>query len=123
MQAISISAVLQVIISLGLLNVWLLRAGSETAYRGGDAKTLKSEFSAYGLPAWSFYVVGMLKVSAAVALALGVWLSFLTPPASALIAALMLGAAAMHVRVGDAFSKAVPAVLMFCMSATVFLLN
>ena len=56
----TISTVLQVIVGLGLLNVWLLRRGSATAYRGGTAKNLKDEFAAYGLPPAAFYVVGIL---------------------------------------------------------------
>ena len=51
-------------VGLGLLNVWLLRARTDTAYRGGTAHTLREEFSAYGLPGFMFYVVGALKISA-----------------------------------------------------------
>ena len=37
-MAHTIGSILQVIVGLGLLNVWLLRRQSSTAYRGGDAK-------------------------------------------------------------------------------------
>ncbi|NBW66916.1 DoxX family protein, partial [bacterium] len=57
MPLISIPTVLQVIVGLGLLNVWLIRAASATAYRGGAAKTIKEEFAAYGLPNAAMYVV------------------------------------------------------------------
>jgi hypothetical protein len=63
--------VLQIIIALGLLNVWLLRFNKVTAYRGGSANTLLEEFAVYGLPAWFCYFIGILKVGSAVALLLG----------------------------------------------------
>jgi hypothetical protein len=54
-------SVLTVIISLGILNVWLLRFNKPTPYRGGTAKNLKEEFAAYGLPVWFMWVVGASK--------------------------------------------------------------
>jgi hypothetical protein len=62
MPSFSIASVLQAVVALGLLNVWLLRAASPTRYRGGEAQSLKEEFSAYGLPTWFFFLVGVLKV-------------------------------------------------------------
>jgi len=56
--------VLQVVVALGLLNVWLVRAGKPTSYRGGNAGTMREEFAHYGLPGWAMYVVGTLKVAA-----------------------------------------------------------
>lgn len=38
-------------VSLGILNVWVLRRDQQTAYRGQAARTLREEFAAYGLPA------------------------------------------------------------------------
>ena len=42
-------SILQVVIALGLLNVWLIRANRSTGYRGGAAKNIKEEFAVYGL--------------------------------------------------------------------------
>ncbi|HEY5764475.1 MAG TPA: hypothetical protein VIS30_00470 [Candidatus Deferrimicrobiaceae bacterium] len=36
----------RIVIALGLLNVWLLRAGKPTDWRGGDARNMKEEFAA-----------------------------------------------------------------------------
>ena len=58
----TILTLLQIIVGLGLLNVWLIRAGSATDYRGGEATTLKEEFQAYGLPDGAFYLVGAMKI-------------------------------------------------------------
>ena len=35
---LSILSFLQLAVGVGLLNVWLIRAGSATGYRGGEAK-------------------------------------------------------------------------------------
>lgn len=123
MPDLSILAVLQVIVGLGLLNVWLLRAGSATDYRGGEAKTLREEFRAYGLPDVAFYVVGALKIGAGVVLLAGLWLDLPVRVAAGVVAALMVGALAMHVKVGDPARRSVPAALMLLMSGAIVLLG
>ena len=107
---------LQVVVAVGLLNVWLLRSRMVTSYRGGDARTLREEFATYGLPFWFFAVIGVLKVGAAVALLAALWLPALILPAAAIVFALMLGALAMHAKVKDPPAKSVPAFLMLVMS-------
>jgi uncharacterized membrane protein YphA (DoxX/SURF4 family) len=106
----------QIIVGCGLLNVWLLRFNKATAYRGGAATSMKDEFAAYGLPAWSCYVVGILKVGSALALLAGLLYPVLVLPAAVIVAVLMAGAVAMHLKVGDPFKKSVPAlsVLALC---------
>lgn len=108
--------VCQIIVGCGLLNVWLLRFNKSTAYRGGTAANMREEFAAYGLPAWSCYLVGVLKVGSALALLAGLVHPPLVLPAAVIIAVLMAGAVAMHVKVGDPFKKSVPAlsVLLLC---------
>ena len=123
MPSFSISMVLQVVVALGLLNVWLLRAASATSYRGADAKSLKEEFAAYGLPDFFFYLVGALKIGSAIALIAGIWFDALVLPAAALVAVLMIGALAMHIKVQDAARKSLPAFLMLLMSGGVLALE
>jgi uncharacterized membrane protein YphA (DoxX/SURF4 family) len=118
-----ISSILQVVVGLRLLNVWLLRRGSATAYRGGSAKNLKEEFATYGLPAPAFYVVGGLKIVCGVLLLAGVWYPPVVFPAAAVVAVLMVGAVAMHLKVGDAVTKYVPATLMLAMSGAICVLS
>lgn len=74
MEWLSLTNLLQIIVGLGLLNVWLVRGRSSTSYRGGAAQTLQDEFAAYGLPDFAFYLVGALKIGAAVVLIAGVWM-------------------------------------------------
>ncbi|MBM3974413.1 MAG: DoxX family protein [Planctomycetes bacterium] len=118
-MADAIGPLLQVIVGLGLLNVWLLRRTSATAYRGGDAKNLKDEFATYGLPTPVFYIVGSLKVVCAGLLLAGVMFAPVVLPAAAVVATLMLGAVVMHLKVHDPVTKYVPAALMLAMSAAI----
>jgi uncharacterized membrane protein YphA (DoxX/SURF4 family) len=104
--------ILQAAVAFGLLNVWLLRFTQRTPYRGGGASSMHEEFAAYGLPAWSVYVVGTLKVGAAIALLAGIWFPALVLPAAALICVLMLGALAMHAKIRDPLVKFLPALVM-----------
>lgn len=115
---------LQAVVALGLLNVWLLRARSATPYRGKDAGNLRDEFAAYGLPAAAFWIVGGLKVTAGVILLLGIFVAIpgLVSIAAGTVVVLMLGALAMHVKVGDPMMRSVPALLMLVMSGTIVLL-
>jgi uncharacterized membrane protein YphA (DoxX/SURF4 family) len=115
----TIGFILQAIVGLGLLNVWLLRRQSATAYRGGEAKNLKDEFAAYGLPAPMFYIVGGLKIVCGVLLLVGLAYPPVVLPAAAVVAVLMMGAVAMHLKVGDPVSKFVPAALMLAMSGAI----
>ena len=111
-----VTNILQVVVSMGLLNVWLLRFGQATNYRGGQAQNLKEEFAAYGLPVWAYFVVGGLKVLSAVALILGLWLTPAAFVAAVVVSVLMVGALLMHLKVRDPLKKSLPAFLMLVMS-------
>jgi uncharacterized membrane protein YphA (DoxX/SURF4 family) len=119
MEWLSLTNLLQIIVGLGLLNVWLVRGRSSTPYRGGAAQTLQDEFAAYGLPAFAFYLVGALKIGAAVVLIAGVWMALPVRAAAGLVAALMIGALAMHFKVGDPLPKSLPAALMLALSLAI----
>jgi uncharacterized membrane protein YphA (DoxX/SURF4 family) len=123
MEWLSLAGLLQLIVGLGLLNVWLVRARSATSYRGGAARTLQEEFAAYGLPGFVFYLVGMLKVGAAIALIAGVWIELPVQAAAGLVAVLMIGALAMHLKVGDPPMKSLPAAAMLALSVAIVALR
>lgn len=112
----TLSLVFQVVIALGILNVWLLRFGKSTAWRGGDAQNMKQEFEVYGLPEWFMRVVGFLKISFAGLLLAGLWAPVMTPYAAAGMAVLMTGAVVMHFKVKDPLQKSLPALSMLGMS-------
>jgi hypothetical protein len=111
--------VIQIVIALGIFNVWVLRFGKATQWRGGSADNMKAEFETYGLPGWSVNLVGFLKLLFATCLIVGIWFPVLVRPASIGIAILMLGAVTMHVKVGDPLKKSLPALTMFVLSLIV----
>lgn len=107
---------LQLVIALGILNVWLLRFGKATDWRGGGARNMREEFAVYGLPPWFMYTVGFFKILFAGLLIAGVYWRWLTPWAAAGMGVLMLGAVAMHLKVKDPPKKALPSftLLVLC---------
>jgi hypothetical protein len=114
--------VLQLIVGLGILNVWLLRPGQPTPFRGGQAKTLREEFAAYGLPYWFMILVGVLKVGLALTLLAALWLHPMAQPAAIGLGLLMVGAFVMHLKVKDPFIKALPSIAVLAMCATIVVL-
>jgi len=112
----TLRSLVQIIVALGIFNVWLIRFGKSTKWRGGDAKDLRAEFEVYGLPVWFMTLIGAVKVSLGCCLIAGLWFPVITRPAAFGLAVLMLGAIAMHIKVGDPLKKALPATSMFLMS-------
>ncbi len=113
---------LQLIVGLGILNVWMVRPGRTTQYRGGEAKNLREEFAAYGLPFWFMCVIGVLKVGLALALLAGIWIHSVAQPAAIGLGLLMLGAFVMHLKVKDPIKKALPSIAVLAMCAAIALL-
>jgi uncharacterized membrane protein YphA (DoxX/SURF4 family) len=115
----TIVIVIQVIIALGIFNVWLLRFGKPTGWRGGSAQNMKEEFQTYGLPEGFVWVIGFVKLLLAVLLVAGIWFPAVTQPAAIGMAVLMLGAVVMHVKVKDPPKKSLPAFTMLVLSLVV----
>ena len=111
--------VLQLIISIGLINVWFFRFNKATEYRGGDAKNMREEFQAYGLPSWSMYLVGAAKVIIAVMLIVSIWVEELLIYNLILLAVLMIAAVFMHVKVKDPIKKSYPALSILFLIALI----
>ena len=113
----------QIVIALGILNVWLLRTQQETAWRGGDAKNMEEEFHVYGLSTFVMKLVGVCKVSMALFLLVGIWYPPLTVVAAGIMAALMLCAVLMHLKVHDPIKKSLPAATLLLLSLFVAFSN
>lgn len=113
---------LQLVVALGILNVWLLRSNKATAYRGGNAKTMREEFAAYGLPYWFMCVIGVLKVGLAISLLAGIWVPSMAQPAAIGMGVLMLGAFVMHLKVKDPLAKALPSIGVLAMCIAIVIL-
>ncbi len=113
-----IGKVAQTTAALWILNVWFLRFNKDTGYRGGDATNMKEEFAEYGMPEPAMYAVGATKVGLATAMLAGLWFPKLTRPASVGLAAFMVGAIGMHIKVKDPIKRALPAISVFSLSTT-----
>ena len=109
----------QIVIALGIFNVWIVRYGKETKWRGGEAKNMKEEFAAYGLPGGFMVFIGAAKILLATCLILGIWVPVLVKPAAIAMALLMIGAVSMHVKVKDPMKKSLPALTMLVLSVIV----
>ena len=114
---------LMLVVSLLVLNVWLLRFNQQTIYRGGDALNMIQEFAVYGLSETTTYLIGALKVLSATGLLVGFFYKKTIVPSASLMAALMCGAILMHFRVNDEAIKFLPAGLMLISSLTIVYLD
>ena len=113
---------LQIVAGLGILNVWLLRFSQGTEYRGGMATNMNEEFVSYGLPPVAVYIVGFLKIVSAIGLVAGIFLPTLVVPSAILLAALMIGALGMHLKIKDPFKKSIPALTVLTLCVAILLL-
>ncbi len=117
----TIRMLVQVVVALGIFNVWLIRFGKSSKWRGGNAQDMRAEFEAYGLPGWFMILIGISKIILACCLIAGFWFPAITRPAAMGLAALMLGAISMHIKAGDPIMKSLPATSMLAMSLFVAL--
>ncbi|MBW2473588.1 MAG: DoxX family protein [Deltaproteobacteria bacterium] len=115
----SLAILCQLVIALGIFNVWIIRYGKETNWRGGEAKNMKEEFAAYGLPGGFMIFIGAAKILLATCLIIGIWIPLLVKPAAIAMAFLMIGAVSMHVKVKDPLQKSLPAITMLVISLVV----
>ena len=78
-------------------------------------KILKEEFKVYGLPDWSFYVIGFLKITLSIGLIASIWLPEFLQPSALGLAFLLVGSIAMHIKIKDPIKKSFPALLFLLM--------
>lgn len=112
----TIGTLAQIVIALGIFNVWLIRFNLPTGYRGGSAGNMREEFASYGLPVGFMWLIGALKIALAIGLIAGIWIRVLVMPAAVGMGLLMLGAIAMHIKVQDPAKKSIPAACMLALS-------
>ena len=118
-----IKYILMAVVSFVVINVWFFRFNNRTIYRGGKAANMIEEFAVYGLSETIVYVIGGLKVLAAIGFLIGFVNRKAILPSAALMGALMLGAVFMHFKVSDEAIKFLPAGLMLLFSLTIILIN
>ena len=112
-----------VLLSGTIFNVWFFRFNKATAYRGGEASTLKEEFIVYGLDGPMIYLIGGVKLLACALLLFGLRFKALVRPSAITLIILMLGALAMHAKVGDPLMRSLPAALLLGLGSTIFFLD
>lgn len=118
-----IKQILVLFVSITVLNVWLIRFNNATIYRGGDAANMLEEFIVYGFDKSFLYLIGALKISAALGLIIGLFYKKLIVPCALIIGVLMVGAVVMHFRVSDEIHKFIPAGLMLLCSVSIVIMN
>ena len=117
-----IKQILVLFVSITVLNVWLIRFNNATIFRGGDAANMLEEFIVYGFDKPFLYLIGVLKISAALGLLVGLFYKKLIVPCALIIGVLMVGAVVMHFRVSDEIHKFLPAGLMLlCCLSIIFI--
>lgn len=119
-MSMSLAIACQVLIALGIFNVWVVRRNRPTPFRPDGAEGIEEEFIRYGFPSWMWKAVGATKLTLAVLLLIGVFVPAIAPIAAAGMALLMISAIAAHVRVKDPLVKSLPAVTMLLLCAVVF---
>lgn len=118
----NIKLLVQLIIAIGIFNVWLINYSKSSKYRGGNANNMSEEFKTYGFNSWFMKLVGFLKLSMAVLLIAGIWYSDLVDYAAFTIGTLMVGAIFAHAKINDPFIKSVPALIMLILCSILIVL-
>lgn len=113
----AVGRIAQVGAALWIYNVWFHRFDKDTGYRGGNATNMREEFAEYGFAPPAMYAIGATKVGLATALLAGLWVPKLVRPAAIGLAAFMLGAIGMHMKVKDPVKRATPAIAVFTLSS------
>lgn len=113
----------QVVIGLSVMRVWTINFNKSTPWRGGGARNMKEEFTAYGLPMWMVYFVGVLKVIFSIGLIAGLWIPELISFSASGIAIFMFFAILMHVKIKDPIKKSIPALTFMVLSLLIIFLE
>ena len=112
MDMIFLIEVLQIITASSILFVWVVRYDN-----------IISEFQQYQLPVWLRDMVGILKLSFAIMLLVGIFNDNLKLLGSSGLIILMLAALLTHVKVKNPFYKALPSLTLLTFSTIILLSN
>lgn len=114
-----LETVIKMIISLSVLNVWLLRANKPSQWRGGNSTSLKDEFKAYGLSPGMMKFVGAIKILLALLLLVSIFYHQVEVIGAVGMAIMMTVAIAMHLKINDALKRSLPAFTFLVLSLIV----
>lgn len=109
--------ILEILVGLAFL-------GSSSQKLTGS-KSQKQDFERFGYPVWFMYLTGVLELTGAIGMFIGIFVPVWGALAGLLLAAVMAGAVTTHIRVKDPVGKMAPAsvllVLALAVSAIYFL--
>ncbi len=103
---------LQVFVAASIFFVWVVRY-----------QNIIAEFKKYGLPDWLRDFVGILKITCAILLLVGIERPRAAVFAGALLALLMVAALITHVRVKNPLFEMIPAATLLLLSLAIAYLN
>lgn len=103
---------LQALVAASIFFVWVVRYNN-----------IIQELKQYGVPDWLRDLVGILKLTFALLLLLGIQRASLAVIGSFGIAGLMASAFAMHLRVKNPVSKMLPSLTLLLLSLTIAVVN
>jgi hypothetical protein len=109
----------QLIIALGIYNVWIIRVNKATAWRGGAATNMEEEFLAYGLSKQVMQGVRVAKLLSATAVLIGIWYPLSARVGAVCMVLLMSAAVFMHAKIHDPLKKSLPAAFVLLLSLIV----
>ncbi len=107
-----LTIILQVLVAASIFFVWVVRYNN-----------IIQEFKQYGLPDWLRDLVGILKLTFALLLLLGIQRASLVMIGSLGIAGLMACAFVIHLRVKNPVFKMLPALTLLALSLIIAVLN
>ena len=103
--------VIQILLGLAFLGA------SDSKLAG--VKSQRADFGRFGYPQWFMFLTGILELTGALGMIVGVFLPLWRAPAGLLLAAVMGGAVLTHVRVRDPAKKMMPAAVLFLLGLAV----
>lgn len=118
-----LTIIVKLILGLGIINVWFFRFKRPSKWRGANTNSMLEEFRAYGLPKAMMYAVGTVKVSLALIILASLFFKSLAVWGASGLAAMMAGAIAMHMRIGDPLKKSIPAISLLALSLLLVFLS
>lgn len=118
----NIEIIIQIVIAIGIFNVWIVRIKKPSIYRGGNSESMESEFKAYGFNNSVMKIIGFSKLTLACLLILGIWYPDLVDISAFLMGCLMIGAIGVHIKINDPLIKSLPAFIMLILSTALIIL-
>jgi putative oxidoreductase len=103
----------------GLLAVGFLMSGGMKL--SGSPDQIKAFTEGYGYAEWFMYIVGTVEVLMAVGLIIGFWMPRMAISAAGILAIIMAGAVATHLKAGQGMGIAMMPLVLLILALVVFL--